>query len=291
MPAAPVLMQRLAAARQWRYTASLRCQSEPAAWAALAFASSGHLEDARHPADWLASIQQDSGAVGISADDPEPRWPTSLALLGWCTIQRLAGTRNYDASIQAAVVWSLAERGRTAPRSVHIGHDTELAGWSWAGDTHSWLEPTCMFVLALRAAGLARHPRVREGVRLIVDRLLPEGGANYGNTIVLGQPLVAHVQPTGLAMLALAGEPISDPRVARSLDFLQRSLHARTSPASLAFAVMGLAAHGRRLPQSEDFVASSLASLSERAANEYQLALLLLASQPPSVWLPPPAHP
>ena len=89
------------------------------------------------------------------------------------------------------------------------------------------------------------HPRSDEALKLIVDRLLPEGGCNHGNTFVLGQSLVPHLQPTGIVMLVLAGEPVKDPRVAKSLDYLARALDATTTAASLAYALMGLAAHGR----------------------------------------------
>src|SRR2546428_787916 len=83
------------------------------------------------------------------------------------------------------------------------------------------LAATAMHVLALKAAGHRDHPRTREAVRLLIDRLLPGGGCNYGNTIVLGQELRPQLQPTGLAMLALAGETDPDGRVAMSLAYLK----------------------------------------------------------------------
>ena len=87
-----------------------------------------------------------------------------------------------------------------------VGHDTTLQGWPWVVGTHSWVEPTAINVLALRSAGQAGHPRCREAVKLLLDRQLPEGGWNYGNTTVLGHVLRPQVQPTGLALAALAGE-------------------------------------------------------------------------------------
>ena len=93
--------------------------------------------------------------------------------------------------------------------------------WPWVLGTHSWIEPTAFNVLALKAAGRGEHPRTREAVRLLVDRLLPTGGCNYGNTTVLGQQLRPHLAPTGLVLLSLAGEQINDSRIAKSLAYLQ----------------------------------------------------------------------
>ncbi|HEX6960296.1 MAG TPA: hypothetical protein VF175_00405 [Lacipirellula sp.] len=274
-------VKQLAAADRWTYRASRQSATEPAAWAALALTAHGHVEAALRPARWLADLQQDSGAVGITANDLAPCWPTSLSLWCWAALDRAQGSSEFQQNIRAAAEWSLADRGKSAPQSSHIGHNTELVGWSWAADTHSWLEPTCMFVLGLRAAGHDAHPRVREGVQLIVDRLLPDGGANYGNTIVLGQPLVPHVQPTGLAMLALGGEPSSDSRISRSLDYLRTSIDPELASPSLAFAGLGLAAMGRRNAQSDQIIHDALdAPHAAEPLSTFEQALLLLALAP-----------
>ena len=60
--------------------------------------------------------------------------------------------------------------------------------------------------MALRAAGRASHPRVREAVRLLCDRALDEGGWNYGNTRVFANTLQPFPATTGIALTALAGE-------------------------------------------------------------------------------------
>ena len=198
-------IERLSSADRWTYRAGVESASEPAAWAAAALVACGEAEAALRPARWLAGLQQSYGSVGISIDEDEPRWPTSLALLAWSMVDRATQADRFRTHIERTIAWSLAEHGKTAPHSPQIGHDTTIVGWSWAADTASWLEPTCCFILGLTAAGYGDHPRVREGRRLVADRLLPDGGANYGNTIVLGQRLLPHLAPTGLAMLALAG--------------------------------------------------------------------------------------
>lgn len=277
-------LDRLAAAKRWTYRASRESASEPAAWTAIALAAHGRIDAAREPASWLAKIQQPDGAVGVSQSEAEPQWPTSLAILAWVTLDHFAGADHFSKHVERAVKWSLADRGLTAPRSPEIGHDTTLTGWSWAHDTHSWLEPTCLFVLALQSVGLGRHSRTREGVRLVHDRLLPQGGANYGNTIVLGQPLLAHVQPTGLAMLALAGEADADGRADKSLDYLERSFAGGMAAASLSYACLGLTAHGRR-PANADAAIASCFDGNSPALASYELALLSLAALSNAGWL------
>jgi hypothetical protein len=280
MPPFEAHVDRLAAATHWTYRASEQSSTEPTAWAALALLAHGRMADALRPAKWLASLQQIDGSIGVNEAEADPRWPTSLALWAWSAFDGATGEGAFHKQIEAAVSWSLADRGKSAPRSPQIGHDTELVGWSWAAATHSWLEPTCFFLLGLRAAGFKDHPRVREGVRLIVDRLLPDGGANYGNTIVLGQPLLPHVQPTGVAMLALAGEKLSDARISKSLDYLERSLGREMAPASLSFACLGLAVHGRRIGAAEEWLASALDETKRGPLAVYEQALLLLAATP-----------
>jgi hypothetical protein len=148
----------------------------------------------------------------------------------------------------------------------HIGHNTLLAGWPWVQGTHSWLEPTALAYLALKAAGTRMNPRAVEAVALMLDRLLPEGGCNHGNTFVLGQTLKPHVQPTGLVLLALGGgETEGDPRIEKSLEYLESEHREATAAASLAYALSGLTAHGRRPPQAD--------ALIERAATGPTLEL------------------
>ena len=152
-------------------------------------------------ADWLATIQRPDGSLGITGASSGPGWPTPLGLLLW----QAAGGRE-DAR-RRGVEWLLREKGEPAPStsgSDHIlAHDMTLVGWPWVEGTHSWLEPTATAVLALRAAGLATHPRCIEGLRLICDRAIDAGGWNYGNKAAFGRALRPQPGPTGMALLAL----------------------------------------------------------------------------------------
>ncbi|MBX3411840.1 MAG: hypothetical protein KF708_03915 [Pirellulales bacterium] len=219
--------------------------SEPTALAALALVAQERIASARPALDWLAELQTSEGMLGLNHDEPWPHWPTSLALLAWLA----AGDDvRYGQSIRRAAAWLLTIEGQPVPESDAIGHDVTLVGWPWVETTHSWMEPTAWTVLALRAAGSADHPRVREGTRLLVDRLLPSGGANYGNTYVLHQELRPQVAPTGVTMMALAQLPAADARVNASLDYLTHTLGPHEAAISLAWGLLGLAAF-RRVPE------------------------------------------
>ena len=278
-------VELLAAETMWTYRGAKQSNSEPAAWAALALSQWDAVEAARKPALWLAGLQQTDGSVGISAAEREPRWPTALAILAWSTVDGWAEVPQFRDHIDNAVAWALANHGKPAPKSPEVGHDTTLLGWSWAADTHSWLEPTAMFVLALKAVGKGQHPRCREGVLLLHDRLLPDGGANYGNTFVFGQELVPHVQPTGLAMLALAGEEDADGRIAKSVDYLTKKATGELATDSLSYALMGLAAHNRSPTEAPTWIERRLDRSAEESASPlsvYDRALLLAAAKRPS---------
>jgi hypothetical protein len=246
--------------------------SEPTAIATLALAQHGRVAAAKKAADFLAEIQADDGSVGVRDGEPTPGWPTSLAVVAWC-----ACGNAYQGPIDRGIAWLLSVKGSKLEQSEVFGHDMQLVGWAWAEGTHSWLEPTALAVLGLKAAGQANHARTREAVRLILDRQLPGGGCNYGNTVVLGQRLRPHVQPTGMALLALAGEVDSSGRIAKSIAWLRRSIGPETTAASLAWAVLGLKAHGACPPQADDWLAQVAGAL--RVPSPHASALVALAAK------------
>jgi hypothetical protein len=273
------IVARLAEQKAWAYHGDAPCASEPAALAALALLGHGRAEAALRPLDWLASLQSADGSIGVTATDTTPNWPASQAVLAWRQAQRQPGLADrYQAVVPKAVGWMLQDKGATIERSAEIAHDTMLVGWPWVAGTHSWMEPTCWCVLALRSAGQGENPRATEGVRLIVDRLLPEGGCNYGNTYILGQALRPHMQPTGICLLALAGETVFDPRIGRSIVWLEREIAMRTATASLSYALMGLSAQGCRPANADALLAAAARRTLDRDAGAYKLALLALAA-------------
>lgn len=263
--------------------------AEPTALAALALAAGGQLPAAQVAAAWLAEQQSASGAVGIRASEPQPGWPTSLAVVAWVVVDR----RRWEVPVQKGVAWLLAHRGKAIPRSEYFGHNSELVGWAYAENTHSWVEPTALAVLALVAAGRRDEPALGEAVTLLLDRQLPDGGWNYGNTYVLGQLIRPHAQPTGLALMALAAVGVGGGPVAHSVDWLTAQLGPQTPALSLGWSLLGLRAQGRWPAEAEGWLAaaaeahlsgaqgSGWAAQRQKDASppSYRLALLALAAK------------
>jgi hypothetical protein len=238
--------------------------AEPTAVAALALVAHGEREAGRQAGTALASMQQTSGEVSIRAGEQSPGWPTSLAVVAWCAAQKAADAAPrtaFQPNIDQAVSWLLANRGCAIQRTQEFGHNPMLVGWAYAEQTHSWVEPTAFGVLALKAAGRADEPEAREGVAVLIDRQLPGGGLNYGNTFVLGQLIRSHVQPTGIALIALAGANDTSGRLAKSVAWLRRNIGPDTTPQSLAWALLGLRAQGVVLPEADEWLAAAAAKL------------------------------
>ena len=275
-----VLAERLAgaanAAGAWGYAAVSTGCAEPTALAALALVAQ-HAAPlrVRCALDWLAQLQRRDGAVPVSAQVSSPCWPTALAALAWLRCGSAAD--GFGRRIAAAIDWLLETRGRAVPPdpAAH-DHDTTLGGWPWVTGTHSWVEPTACAVLALRAAGHAAHPRTREGVTLLLDRALPDGGWNYGNRRVLEHVLRPFPATTGLALAALAGEPRTA-AVDAGLDYLARELPRIHAPLSLAWGLIGMRAWNATPAQAEEWLAACARRLLERPVIPHYEALLLLA--------------
>jgi hypothetical protein len=287
-------LHALSAAPECGYRAGAPTASEPAALAAMALVAHGRAENATLWCRWLAEHQATDGSLGINAAETDPCWPTALAILAWCAMDATSpNSATYSQHTDAATRWLLRVSGEPVGRSPGMGHDPTLIGWPWVLGTHSWVEPTAWAVLALKATGNANHPRAREAVSLLIDRLLIQGGCNYGNTMVLGQILRPHLQPTGITMLALAGE--SDPlgRIDLSIEYLARTVKAETPAASLAYGLMGLTAFKRAPETMAEWLAGAYQHQSERGFDPLRIALLLLAAagaDAPPIKLPTLAH-
>jgi hypothetical protein len=269
------ILDELSEVDSWSYRPGAAPASEPAATAALALAGHGRSDAARQICRWLISIQNDDGTLGITAAERQPHWPTGLAVLAW---KAMGEEREFERPISKALAWILTARGETSPRSDEVGHDTMAIGWPWVEGTHAWVEPTVFNLLALKALGHAQHERARQALDLLVDRLLPQGGCNYGNTVVLGQTLLAHVEPTGLALLALAGESDPTGKIATSIAYLRATLDRSTTAASLAYGLIGLAAHGDQPPSADEWLAAAAERTRRHGASPHRLALLALAA-------------
>lgn len=244
------------------------------AWAILALKAEGthptFVESARSR---LASEQFSDGRMSLAQDQPQIYWSTPLAILAW------HGSNTYAENKSRGIQFLLTTEGKTFPKGkVQVfAHDPSLKGWPWIEDTIAWVEPTALSILSLSIAGYGAHKRVQEAVRLLMDRQLPSGGWNYGNTIVYEQELYPQPESTGMALTALAGQ-VEKKEIQRSLDYLKSQAVSCRTPLSLGWALFGLGAWSKRPAEARQWIIECLSRQNKFGAyGTTLLSLLLLA--------------
>lgn len=280
-----ILIDRLIAARHecggWGYHPQGSPCAETTALACMALSDHDLHDDARLAGlRWLRRIQRKDGSVPSTTDRNAPGWPTGLAILAWAADPNSIGP-TAEGSIRRARHFLLEQRGRALKPNPDIyGHDVTLQGWPWVGGTHSWIEPTAYAILALRALGDSDHARVREGVKLILDRMIPTGGCNYGNKVILGNTLRPFPATTGVALAALAGEPRCE-RIDRAIAYLRNTLPTVRSPMTVAWGLIGLRAWDAAPPESEAWLSRAAGRSSEGQPHVlYDTLLLTVTAEP-----------
>ncbi len=243
------------------------------AWSILTFRAMDWKEDQLAPArKTLAADQLADGRVTISPSHPEVFWPTSLAILAWHQAD------GFEEAQARAIRFLLSATGlhwNNLPDPV-IGHDASLRGWPWVAHTHSWVEPTALGVIALKVAGYNGHDRVREAERMLMNRQLPGGGWNYGNTRVFDKILRPLPESTGIALAALKDD-VEEEKVNRSLEYLGLRSKSLRTPWSLGWAILGLSAWQRKPPGAQNQVAECFRRQGEEEYDTTSLSILLLS--------------
>ncbi len=247
---------------------------DAACWAILALQAAGGdngvIEKARQQ---LAAVQGEDGRITVSSYNPDACWPTSLAILAW------QGAPSYrecqDKAIRFLVDFD--DIKVLDPSEATKGHDETIKGWPWIARTHPWVEPTAYATLALRASGQTTHSRAQDAIRLLLDRQLPSGGWNCGNTITFNLEMRPMPETTGLSLQALAGlTPKAD--VQKSIAYLQSQLAYLNSPISLAWAILGLHARQESIDRPRERILQVLARQEQLGPHDtVSLSLLLLA--------------
>jgi squalene cyclase len=201
----------------------------------------------------LAKSQLSDGRVAIIDAHPKSYWPTALSLMAWLMLG------GFERESALALQFLLTSFGKHWPKKedAAVSHDTSIKGWPWVENTHSWVEPTAMAVLALRACGYARHSRVSEAIKMILDRQLPAGGWNYGNTKVYGKILRPNLACTGSALSALSGQ-VDQKEVELSIGYLHRQIQNVRTPLTLSWAIFGLTAWSNRPCDAQEWILESL---------------------------------
>ena len=208
------------------------------AWSVLVLSEDRSYNDVVEKAcRYLSQKQLSDGRVPIYDGCDEAYWPTPLSILAW----KKAG--GFKKESELAVRFLLKTRGYHFKKKEDSpsGHDTSIQGWSWDEKAHSWIEPTCMSILALKIVGYAAHDRVKEAVRMILDRQLPSGGWNYGNTTVFNRELLPMPEYTGQALCALSGLVQYD-QVEKSIEYARQQLPHLHTPLSFSWCCFGLSA-------------------------------------------------
>lgn len=245
-------------------------QTDSTAWGILALKAYGGSEGLLDRSLRLLMREQlEDGRLCVNKSHPASYWPTSLAILAWQDSEVCRDAQ------QRAVRFLLGTTGFHFPRESDAPspHDSLLKGWPWVGETHSWVEPTAMAMMALRVTGHGHHDRVKEAIRMVLDRQLPHGGWNYGNTHVFGKELHPMPESTGAALIGLAGM-VEERTVARSLEYLEDEVGRLRTPISLGWSLLGLAAWGRRPSSATALVERCLAN--QDRYGEYETSALCL---------------
>ena len=221
----------------------------------------------------LADTQTQDGRVPVSAEQPDAYWPTALAVLAW------HGAPQYQESQARALQFLLecAEVKTPDPSEALPGHDVTIKGWAWIAGTHPWVEPTAYVILALRACGRMTHWRAQGGVHLLLDRQLPSGGWNYGNTFTFGTESRPTAETTGIGLQALAGLTPKD-SVKNSIAYMQSEVALLHAPISLAWAILALHAWQETVDRPQERILQALARQKKFGPhNTVSLSLLTLA--------------
>ena len=241
---------------------------DAAAWALIAFWRHEEMRELLNPlGEALQKEQEQDGRVPIDPHFPLAAWPTPLALLAWLQQTDKAGI--VTRSVDFLLTWHGLHWVNREPEV--LGHDTSLVGWPWVTGAHSWIEPTSLALLALNAAGSGGHARCQQARQMILNRQLPKGGWNFGNTTVYGHELRPMLHSTGMALTALA-KAVEPEAVDHSIRYLEAAIQPVRAPLSLGWGVIGLSAWNRRPEFADQWIAECLEK--EQSTTEYDLALL-----------------
>lgn len=224
----------------WPYAQGLPSQPEPTAMTILALARSGSQQKIiQKGLDYLAKLQDSSGAIRVPGAFAKSYWPTALVVI---TFQQL---QPESPVVKKALGWLFSQRTKTTEMNEDLARDfeidTSLVGWSWTENTFSWVDPTSWVILALRHCGHADHARTMEGLKLLLDRAYAEGGANCGNRRIYGS--MTEPVPGNTCTLLLAHSALEDhPKLVAARRYLRDSITRHTDLEHLCWIRLALEA-------------------------------------------------
>ena len=239
----------------WAYYSNKTACIEPTCLALLALKNSKY-ESGKEFADAVSFLVSCIGSNGIVIPPngrPEAVWLTSIVLFTFLKLKLNTNVIALMASILLEIKGTVTKNNQAL--EIHAkGINPQVMGWPWSLNTFSWVEPTAWAVLSLRLAGLQVNQRVIEGFDFLLDRLMDNGGANYGNKTVLGKLLDPVPGPTSLCLLALNGtKECTNPKVQASITYLKQSIFA---PQDLENAFWSVLAYSLYLSDKRDEIAN-----------------------------------
>ena len=199
---------------------------------------------------WLSDRRRPDGSWAFSAPVPEASWATGIA-----TLALLGEDRD---RARSSVGWLLGQQGRSlgwhhsllyrvAPSLLSVRLNPDLKGWPWRSHATGFVEPTAYSLIALKKlrphTDRRAEARIQEAEAMLYDRMCPNGGWNYGNSVVLGVDLPPYADVTALTLIALQDYRGSEPNVV-SLAALRRMLSEVDSSLALAWGTLCLSLYG-----------------------------------------------
>lgn len=199
---------------------------------------------------WLSERQRQDGSWAFSTQVPEASWATGIA-----TLAMLGEDRD---RARSGAGWLLGQHGRplgwyssflhrVAPSLLQVRLNPDLKGWPWRSHATGFVEPTAYALLALKKlrphADTRAEARIQEAQAMLYDRMCPNGGWNYGNSVVLGVDLPPYADVTALTLIALQDYRGSEPN-AVSLTALRGMIAEVDSSLALAWATLCLTLYG-----------------------------------------------
>jgi uncharacterized protein (DUF362 family) len=246
----------------WPYAQGLPSQPEPTAFTILALARTAEHQSAiQKGLNFLAKLQDSSGAIRVPGAFAKSYWPTSLVVIAFQQLQPESPV------VKKALGWLFSQRTQTTEMNEELARDfeidTSLVGWSWTENTFSWVDPTSWVILALRHCGHLAHDRTQEGLKLLLDRAYPEGGANCGNRRIYGS--MTEPVPGNTCSLLLAHAALDDhAKLVAARRYLRDSITRHIDLEHLCWIRLALQAW-----KSEPATAESLPQLQELLLNCY----------------------
>ncbi len=192
----------------WSYLQNRLSRVEPTAWIVLglnAHAKELGTESRDRALQWLVEAQSSDGSYLSVPEVGSSVWTTAPALLALEGINRATDR----AAMKKAFLSLLQQKAKT----VHKKDDplSDLEAWGWNTSAFSWVEPTCLAILALKGFSKTEtnekadefHRRISQGESVILSRRCKDGGWNYGNFGNSDYALSSFPVPTALVLLTL----------------------------------------------------------------------------------------